>query len=217
MNQLPAAGEGTGIYVIDGEFRVVYFNETAKAVCPNLRVGDLCYRGICNGSAPCSSCPDRNEDCSRLLLYDAVNPQWIELSSGRIEWPGHGRCRLMLFKVVDRQSMSLFYDLTETSAYEELFELNLAENTYKILFHQNGKYVIPDMEGRLDSMCMEVADHMICPEDRERFLEFWNFDTLAQRLSGNNHTIRGEFRKLLVSGEYCWVPRRHTAAYRGAG
>ena len=56
MNQLPAAGEGTGIYVIDGEFRVVYFNETAKAVCPNLRVGDLCYRGICNGSAPCSSC-----------------------------------------------------------------------------------------------------------------------------------------------------------------
>ncbi|MCD7996044.1 MAG: EAL domain-containing protein [Clostridiales bacterium] len=215
MNQLPAAGEGTGIYVIDGEFRVVYFNETAKAVCPNLRVGDLCYRGICNGSAPCSSCPDRNEDCSRLLLYDAVNRQWIELSSGRIEWPGHGRCRLMLFKVVDRQSMSLFYDLTETSAYEELFELNLAENTYKILFHQNGKYVIPDMEGRLDSMCMEVADHMICPEDRERFLEFWNFDTLAQRLSGNNHTIRGEFRKLLVSGEYCWVAQTAIQLHTG--
>ena len=43
------------------------------------------------------------------------------------------------------------------SVYEELFELNLAENTYKILFHQNGKYVIPAMEGRLDTMCMEVA------------------------------------------------------------
>ena len=92
----------------------------------------------------------------------------------------------MLFKVVDRQSMSLFYDLTETSAYEELFELNLAENTYKILFHQNGKY-----------------------------LEFWNFDTLAQRLSGNNHTIRGEFRKLLVSGEYCWVAQTAIQLHTG--
>ena len=41
----------------------------------------------------------------------------------------------MLFKIVDRQSRSLFYDLTETSVYEELFELNLAENTYLIPFH----------------------------------------------------------------------------------
>ena len=71
------------------------------------------------------------------------------------------------------------------------------------------------MEGRLDSMCMEVADHMICPEDRERFLEFWNFDTLAQRLSGNNHTIRGEFRKLLVSGEYCWVAQTAIQLHTG--
>lgn len=205
MDQLPVAGEGTGIYVIDEDYRIVYFNETAKAVCPNLRVGITCYQGICNGDSPCSGCPGMKEDCSRILFYDAVNRQWLELSSGQIEWPGRGRCWLMLFKIVDRQSMSLFYDLTETSVYEELFELNLAENTYKILFHQNGKYVIPAMEGSLDTMCMEVADHMIDPEDRERFLEFWNFDTLSQRLSGKNHTIRGEFRKLLVSGEYCWV------------
>ena len=178
MDQLPVAGEGTGIYVIDEDYRIVYFNETAKAVCPNLRVGITCYQGICNGDSPCSGCPGMKEDCSRILFYDAVNRQWLELSSGQVEWPGCGRCWLMLFKVVDRQSRSLFYDLTETSVYEELFELNLAENTYKILFYQNGKYVIPAMEGRLDTMCMEVADRMIDPEDRERFLEFWNFDTL---------------------------------------
>ena len=43
MDQLPVAGEGTGIYVIDEDYRIVYFNETAKAVCPNLRVGITCY------------------------------------------------------------------------------------------------------------------------------------------------------------------------------
>lgn len=205
MNHLPVADEGTGIYVIDEDYRIIYLNQAAKETYPDIKVGMFCYQGICNGSSPCSSCPGLERDCSRMLYYNAVNRQWVELSSGGIEWPGHGRCRLLLFKVVDRQSRSLFYDLTETSVYEELFELNLVKNTYKILFHQHGKYVIPDMEGRLDAMCMEVADHMIHPEDRERFLEFWNFDTLLLRLGGSSHTVRGEFRKLLVSGGYCWV------------
>lgn len=217
MNYLPVDGESCGIYIIDGDYRIVYFNQTAKKIYPNLKTGMVCYQGICGGEVPCSNCPGTNRDCSHVIFYNALNRQWIELSSGIIEWPGYGVCRLMLFKQVDEQSKNLFYDLTETSAYEELFELNLSKNTYKILFHQNSKYVIPDMEGQLSAMCADVADHMIHPDDRDRFLEFWNLDTLAERLSGGTRTLKGEFRKRLVTGGYCWVAQIAVLLHTGDG
>lgn len=205
MNRLTVDGEGTGIYIIDENYRIIYLNESAKAVYPDLRPKMTCYQGIFHRSSPCASCPGLKGDCSHEMFYNGARRQWVEMSSAEIDWPGCGRCRMLLFTVVDEQKKSLFYDLTGTSAYDELFELDLAKNTYKILFHQEGKYIIPAMEGQLDTMCMDVADHMIHPDDRERFLEFWNLDTLGERLGGRTHTLKGEFRKRLVNGGYCWV------------
>ncbi len=61
------------------------------------------------------------------------------------------------------------------------------------------------MEGQLDSMFLEVADLMIHPEDREGFLEFWAGNTLLDRLHASGRIIKGEFRRLLAGGKYCWV------------
>lgn len=217
MNRLTVDEAGTGIYVIDDNYRIIYLNESAKAIYPNLRPGMTCYQGIFQRNSPCSRCPGFARDCSQEMFYNAYHGQWVDLSSAEVEWPGVGRCRLLIFKMVDEQRKSLFYDLTGTSAYDELFELNLANNTYKILFHQEGKYVIPAMEGQLNAMCLEVADHMIHPADRERFLEFWNLDTLEERLSGRTHTLKGEFRKRLVDGGYCYVAQSAVLLRTGEG
>ncbi len=36
-------------------------------------------------------------------------------------------------------------------------------------------------------------------------MEFWDGPTLLDRLHANGKIIRGEFRRLLVDGNYCWT------------
>ena len=92
-----------------------------------------------------------------------------------------------------------------------MFELNFTRDYYKILYHQEGKYVIPAPEGTLSSMVQEVSEHMIHPEDARRFLEFWEpggGGGLGGRRGAEraeSRILKGEFRKRKVDGTWCWV------------
>ena len=62
------------------------------------------------------------------------------------------RCNTMVITTGIREvNKNLFYNLTSISAYDELFELNLTRDTYKILYHLAGKYVIPAEEFPISS------------------------------------------------------------------
>ncbi|MFR6334117.1 MAG: hypothetical protein ACLUOI_38665 [Eisenbergiella sp.] len=68
------------------------------------------------------------------------------------------RCNTMVITTGIREvNKNLFYNLTSISAYDELFELNLTRDTYKILYHLAGKYVIP-AEGSLGRADEVVTD-----------------------------------------------------------
>ena len=113
------------------------------------------------------------------MFYNKAIQQWVEVSSGNMDWPGLGPCRVILVREINEGNKNLFYNLTSISAYDELFELNFTRDYYKILYHQEGKYVIPAPEGTLSSMVQEVSEHMIHPEDARRFLEFWEPGRIA--------------------------------------
>ena len=141
------------------------------------------------------------------MFYNKAIQQWVEVSSGNMDWPGLGPCRVILVREINEGNKNLFYNLTSISAYDELFELNFTRDYYKILYHQEGKYVIPAPEGTLSSMVQEVSEHMIHPEDARRFLEFWEPGRIASCLSDQHASriLKGEFRKRKVDGTWCWV------------
>ena len=136
-----------------------------------------------------------------------MTQRWVEVSGGNIEWPGHGACTMVITTGIREVNKNLFYNLTSISAYDELFELNLTRDTYKILYHLAGKYVIPAEEGSLGAMLDEVVTQMIHPDDREEFLEFWSLDRMAACLQeeGEDHILKKRLRKLKTDGSYCWV------------
>ncbi len=204
MNSMSAEYGEAGIYIVDQDYRIIYLNEMAKAFYPDLKVGMYCYQGVGKENTPCTDCPGFSHKSDHSVFYNTASGQWLDVSSGNIDWPGYGGCRLIIFRSVNEKNKNLFYNLTDTTVYDELFELNLTANTYKILFHKNEKFRMPELEGQLDSMSLEVADYMVHPDDREAFLKFWDFSTLQERLQANGKIIRGEFRKKLVNGGYCW-------------
>ena len=103
-----------------------------------------------------------------------------------------------------RQRMAEQYDRALRNIYDFMYELNLSNNTYKIIYYVKNKYVIPRETGSLSSLLPFMANNTIHPEDRERFLESFNLERINNYFSGNGECIIGEFRKLCVNGSYRW-------------
>lgn len=200
----------TSIYIIDNEYRIRHFNTALKQVYPDVKCGDICYKVLCNEEIPCSNCPLSNKQEDSVIFYNQHMQRWIEVSTGQIDWPGAGQCSILLCREIREGNKNLLYNLTDTSAYDELFELNVTADTYKILYHLEGKYIIPSKEGCLEDMVLDASENMIHPDDKEAFLEFWNMDNITSWLTGDSgsHSLYGEFRKKLLSGGYCWVIQR---------
>ena len=89
--------------------------------------------------------------------------------------------------------------------YDELYELNIPQDSYRIVYHVKGKYVTPPEQGRLSECIDLVSRNMLFPEDRTRFLEFFNLDALRQNFAAGREYLIGEFRKLWHDQEYHWA------------
>lgn len=208
----------TSIYIIDDHYRIVHFNRELQQVFPDISCGDICYEAFCAEKTPCSGCPLSASGNESTLFYNKNLNQWLDINTGTIDWPGKGICHVILSKSIYEGNKNLFYNLTNLSTYDELFELNLTNNSYKVLYHIPGKYIIPSEEGSLSAMLAEVVDlGMIHPDDADAFLDFWNLDTIMERLSNAapSQFLLGQFRKKTKEGNYIWVaqtavPVRHS-------
>lgn len=207
-------------YVIDHDYHVVYMDRAARRVFPGGRVGDLCYECFRGNSEPCEDCgwnPNGDGHATQNVIYSARLDQWYELTCLELDWFDSGPCVLFSGCPIDEHSRGLFASLSTPSSYDELFELNLTDDSYKVLYHDASKFVMPALEGRVTSMYEEVVSSMIHPDDRERFAEFWDFDTIVERLDSAGGSLHAEFRKRLVAGGWAWAAQSVVSVKRGSG
>lgn len=196
----------TCIYIVDDEYRICHFNNALLKVYPELKAGDICYRALCGEENPCGNCPLQCERNETVIMYHGPQQRWLEVNTSRIEWPGSGMCNFLLWKEIHDGNRNLLYNLTDGSAYEELIEINLTRNTYKLLYHADGKYERPGGQENLDETLQIVCERLIHPEDREAYRNFWDLGTLKQRIRSG--VLIGEFRKMLLDGNYCWTAQK---------
>ena len=207
-------------YVIDRAYRVVYMDRASRRVFPGGRVGALCYECFRGASEPCRDCPwqpDAGTGVNQTVIYSERLDQWYEITCLELEWLQEGPCVLFSGRPIDDGSRSLFATLSEPSSYDELFEINVTGNSYNVLYTEPDKYVMPPLAGQLDIMFADVLENMIHPEDRERFLSFWEFDTLIARIDEAGGALRGEFRKRLCAGGWGWAAQTIVSVKRGEG
>lgn len=197
----------TRIYIIDDDYRIVYFNSAVRERIPDMQNGDICYRKLCHNSSPCVGCPLTQGTDMASVFYNAGTRKWLEVEAARIEWPGSGTCGLVLVNEVKEGNKNLFYDLTNIAVYDELFELNYARDCYKILYHAKDKYMLPAMEGTISTLIEDAAEHLIYPEDAEAFRTFWSWDRIQDILRDKekNTVLKGQFRKKRTDGTYSWT------------
>ena len=180
MDTVKSSNE-TSIYIIDDNYRIVHFNSALRDKFPELQCGDICYEKLCQEAKPCARCPFEREDDEAVVFYNKVVQKWLEVGTGRIDWPGMGTCNMVLVREIHEGNKNLFYSLTNIAVYDELFELDFTGDSYRLLYHAEDKYVIPGVEGNLGRMLEEMAGAMIHPEDRDSFREFWNRERMKKR------------------------------------
>lgn len=113
MKPIPDDHERAGVYVVDKDYRVLYLNDAAKMIYPNLKVGQYCYQGVCDECRPCGGCPGLDDKLNRSMFYHKALERWLELSAADIEWPGCGLCRMIFSRPVDEKNRRQLYSRME--------------------------------------------------------------------------------------------------------
>ncbi len=141
---------------------------------------------------------------------------WYWVSAAIVPICGHDACRsdraMLLVRDISedkrreqRQRISDQYDHALRNIYDELYELNVTQDTYRIVYHVEGKYVSPDASGSLSGVIDLVSREMIHPDDRERFLDFFDLDAVRRSFASGREYRIGEFRKLWHDKAYHWA------------
>ena len=105
------------------------------------------------------------------------------------------------------QKKTTVAEFMEHSSYDELLEIDIKQDRFKVIYHIEQKYHLPLMEGSFSSFCAYFLEHMVHPEDRESYKAEMDLKTLEERLA--HSSIPGvldiQFRLSSPDGEWRWV------------
>ncbi|WP_146040654.1 EAL domain-containing protein [Raoultibacter timonensis] len=195
-------------YVVDSHHRLVYLDQNTMKTMPEARLGDRCYEVVRGESAPCPDCPWRSKNDDRLgrsVLYNHHKHAWFEATCIDIDWPDHGPCMLMASREIDESDKNLLLELDGSSAYDELIEIDVVRRTFRVLYHEPGKYVMPSMGGAFSDDERDARLSAIHEEDRDRYRALWSYESLVRVLERGAKVSGGEFRTLKEDGTWSWV------------
>lgn len=100
---------------------------------------------------------------------------------------------------------------TGLDVFEEIIEIDVEKQTTLIRKEHTGKYKIPDLRWDFKKNVLEILRSLIHPEDGERYVEFWNIDTMVERINHTpNKMIAAEFRQKKKDGTWGWVRQNMT-------
>ena len=124
-------------------------------------------------------------------------------------FPKRGLCFIRDISEKKKQEQQLRineqYDHALRQIYDELYEVNVSDDSYRIVYHVEGKYKIPPASGKLTNAINSISKEMIHPEDTARFREFFDIGNMRHSFRNGQDYRIAEFRKLLQDGTWRWA------------
>lgn len=206
MTDIPKTTD-TMVYVIDENFRIVYYSNELKRLVPEVELNQHCYEIFSGRHSQCRSCPLRPENRGTTIRYNARLDDWFNVHSAPFEFPGLNSANIIMINGLDKHGNRFVHNPTDASDYDELLELNYCNDVYHIAYHGKRERPEENLQGSIRTMVEEVAKHRIHPDDIERFYDFWQLDHVGKEGIPDKllTTRHGEFRRLDANGTYQWV------------
>ena len=196
----------TRVYIVDKEYQVLYANDLLKADYEGLNEGCYCYEVINKRKQPCERCPIRSANIGGDIYYNEPNKKWVNAWAAKIDVPEKGECHLIMVNEMRRDNKKLFYSMSNTDDFDDLVEIDLEEGTSRILYYSQGKYATLGQEGNIKELVLESIEMLIHPEDRVRYIQFWNESDMLERIvMSPSKMVMEEFRHKKVDGGWGWI------------
>ena len=118
-----------------------------------------------------------------------------------------GNPRIGFYKNFYQNEEYSLIDLLNNSSCDEVVEIDLNNNTYKQLFHVDGKYFVPTVEDSYSDLFDFTSRYIVHPDDREIYDAFMKKDDLLERLAKGEipNFLLEHFRYKLQDGDYRYV------------
>ncbi len=99
------------------------------------------------------------------------------------------------------------YERMLDTAFDELVEIEPAKDSVRSIFHLDGKYFVPILQGGMTSLRQFAVENMVHPEDRAVCLELFDFDTMEERMqkAPTPGIIIQDMRQRMMNGTYWWT------------
>ncbi len=183
---------------LDNTYRAVFQRADQRMY---VRKRQLKEKGLVNLSKVKKSKEDSESKSERIEKLKAelirIREESLKVSNPRIGF----------YKTFYQNEEYSLIDLLNNSSCDEVMEINLNDNTFKQIFHVDGKYFVPTVESSYSDLFDFVARYIVHPDDRAIYKAFMNTDDLLERLSKGEipNFLFEHFRYKLQDGDYRYV------------
>lgn len=179
------------IYIVNDDYKLVYFNTALKNKMPNLKIGDYCYNVLACKESACPTCPLDKRNKSTGVFYNPVFKSWYDISTAQVEYSDE-ICNLILADPMSGNANPILDKMTTDEHFDALVEISFDEKKYRLISEY--KNVGLNDEGDFDVLISKTLD-MIDDYDKNKFKNFVNVDTLRNKLINNTSTgVMEDFR-----------------------
>ena len=193
---------GNFVYIINKDHRIVDFNDIMAGIYPNLHKGDICHKELMGLSEPCQGCPFGPDGDDDLTVYNQDIEQWVSVKRAWINYPGQEDvCGMITAGAIRDMNKSVASRVPTITGYDLFIEMNLTQDTYRVMLRENNE-IKEYANENLKSLYIDTANRLVHPADKERFLSFWNVDTLLTRIKDSHNEIKGSFRERNANGQW---------------
>lgn len=189
----------SGTYIIDSDYNIVNFNETASALYPVLRKGEKCYKVLMNIDHPCDVCPVFNGIKGPRTYLDPIRHQYETVDAVDIPMEDGKTGHALVFSTVgergqlakelptDAQGLHLLGIINALSKdVSDLYEVN-RETRDVIVYGASDKAIGVTVKNQTsvfyDEAMEDYISHNVHPEDRDEMRKSTAFDTLCETFS----------------------------------
>ncbi len=115
----------TGMYIIDENYKMMYLNQYAKDMYPEVKTEQVCYEALAGLDSPCAHCPIHNG--GEALFYAPYRKEWIAAQAASVELPQWGQCYNLQFQVKQRMEPATVNNEEIIDIEEHLQELSVGD------------------------------------------------------------------------------------------
>ncbi len=115
--------------------------------------------------------------------------------------------RYGLYNMFYHSSDLSLLDMLNSSSCDEIVEFDIKNDTFKQLYHVDGKYFIPTVEVSYKELVDFTVKHIVHPDDLGAYLGLMKIDGFFERLKNSRipNFDFAHFRYKLQDGSYRWV------------